>query len=113
MEIIPELTLDLIKSFARCKEEDIIYIPNKPESKEMDYCLFFYKDKHGNLVYAYNRHLITGETINKYNYKYTCGCLMLFCNTTKNFTYPKSFSVKLSLSEKVWYTHTNPIYVKC
>jgi len=111
MLVIPELTIELLNKLNRNVNEDIVYFEDE-KSKEPDYCLFYYVDKDNNVVYAYNRHLVTGETINKYKYKDTCGCLFLFCDTTKYFKFPKSFKLKSNLANKTWYTYVNPLYKK-
>ena len=72
------LTLELVNTFVRDSNEDILYIPDIKETRNKDYCLFYYKDKNKNKVFAYNRHLITADTLNKYKYKNVYGCLIFF-----------------------------------
>ena len=59
------LTLELVNTFVRDSNEDILYIPDIKETRNKDCCLFYYKDKNKNKVFAYNRHLITADTLNK------------------------------------------------
>ena len=41
------LTLELVNTFVRDGNEDILYNPDKKETKNKDYCLFYYIDKNG------------------------------------------------------------------
>ena len=63
------LTLELVNTYVRDSKEDILYNPDKKETRNKDYCLFYYIDKNGNKVFAYNRHLITADTLNICKYK--------------------------------------------
>jgi len=83
------LTLELVNTFVRDSNEDILYNPEKEETRNKDYCLFYYIDRIGNKVYAYNRHLLTADILNIYNYKCAYGCLMFFSNDDKYFIDPR------------------------
>ena len=125
------LTLELVNTFVRESNEDILYIPDIKETRNKDYCLFYYKDKNKNKVFAYNRHLITADTLNKYKYKCTYGCLMFFSNDDKYFIDPRYYKedntkrsevleelsvsklIEKTLTNKAWYKPINNIiYVK-
>ena len=41
------LTLELVNTYVRDSKEDILYNPDKKETKNKDYCLFYYIDKNG------------------------------------------------------------------
>ena len=113
----PELlTIDLVNSFVRDKKEDILYNPHNPETKNIDYCLFYYIDRNGNNVFAYNRHLITADTLTMYKYKSIYGCLTLFSNDDKYFIDPRYCKeekiIEQELTSKAWYKSTSTIYIK-
>ena len=84
---VPELTLSYIKQFVRDTEEDIVYNPNKPETRLKNYPLFYFADYKNNVFLAYNKSLINQETINKYTYGEEYGCLYLLSNTKRSISY--------------------------
>ena len=125
------LTLELVNTFVRDSNEDILYNPEKEETRNKDYCLFYYIDRIGNKVYAYNRHLLTADILNIYNYKCAYGCLMFFSNDDKYFIDPRYYKedntkrsevleelsvsklIEKTLTNKAWYKPINNIiYVK-
>ena len=77
MDNIPLLTQEYIKKFVRDSENDIIYNPEEPETKELDTILFYYIDYKDNKIFACNRKQIQ-DNVNIFKYKRHYGCLTFF-----------------------------------
>lgn len=109
MEPIPEINLDLIKDFVRDINDDIIYNPLQPDTRDYDKMLFCYKDINNNVVYVCNRKLLR-DNINKYKHKRHWGCLTMFCNTSNKFKMPVCTNkAHVNLMFKAGYDNGEPV----
>ena len=82
---VAELTKDLIKTFARDTEKDIIYCSENTDTMLRNYPLFYFVDCKNNIFIAYNKNNVDEKTLNNYKYREEEGCLYFMCNTDTSY----------------------------